>query len=834
MRLIGRRGELAALLAAVRAGRGLTVLAGPAGIGKTRLAEEVLAEAAKQGVTTLVGRAHPLHAGLAYAPVVEALRPALRSATDFAALTGLGRLLDDPRLPASPPLADTDLERERMFGGVTELLRQVAPALVVVDDVHWADGGTIDLLRHVSRGSPVLVTARTGEAPTGADAVVRLGGLSDNEVTELAADVLGAVPDRARLDDVRQRAQGIPLFVTALLRSDLTALPAVVKDVVLARLDGLSAADRRLVELIAVAAEAPGPALGDDAGVARLVEQGLVVESAGLVRVAHPLYAEVAYDSLTLGERRTLHAAVIGMLDDPVALAPHYLLAGDLVEKDRAAPVLAEAGRRAMRVGAADESIRYLSAALDLAEHDLVLRDHLGQAYLRAGRVDDTKATWTRVAELARQRGDNETLSALRFRLAVMASEVGDVAVAEAHAAEGSGPIRDTATQTIALRLLYTLRHGTTEQLRLIVEHFDVPPDPRPAAVASEALRQHLIALLDGDLAGAAEQATKAAAHSGQWEQDWPLLRNFATHQAVSLRAATGDLGTALAYARRAVAEQVVAGVSAAGSLARLDLTLVTYLTGDLRMAESVAGEGVDRARTAGNPRSLGRALYVHALLLAERGNLVRARERCAEADAIPLRPEPGVAALAESVRTALAVHSGQRGGVPELTYWALYHEPLAMIVRMLFAWRAGVVSPSAGHCPLLDAVARNDADRLDEMGARLVAAEARIAGHPAPAEILACLARFEQAGARPLADRVRRIARGVGVHVPNPPRQGPLTRRENDIVRLVGHGLSNADIAAQLQISERTVETHLTSSYAKLGVASRILLAQWAAEHAG
>nr|WP_042196330.1 AAA family ATPase [Kibdelosporangium sp. MJ126-NF4]CEL22562.1 large transcriptional regulator [Kibdelosporangium sp. MJ126-NF4]CTQ89418.1 large transcriptional regulator [Kibdelosporangium sp. MJ126-NF4] len=828
MRLIGRTGELATLLAAVRREHGMTLLSGEAGIGKTRLTEEVLAEAADHGVTALIGRAHPLHASLAYAPIVEALRPALRSVTDFAALTDLGRLFGDPRLPVSPPLENPTAERERMFTGVSELIRQVGPAVLVVDDVHWADQGTVALLRHVSRHAPVLVTSRTGESPIDADTVVRLGPLSDAEVIELATGVLGTAPDPV----VLERAQGVPLFVTALLQGGFTELPEVVKDVVLARLDRLVPADRRLIELIAVAADAPGSLLGDPTAVARLVGQGLVVEKAGRYGVAHPLYAEVAYDSLTVGERRALHAAVIGMLDDPVALAPHYLQAGDLADQDKAAAVLAEAGRRAMRVNATDEAIRYLTAAVQFTEHDLTLRDHLGQAHLRAGQVAEAQAQWTRVAELARQYGDNETLSALRFRLAVMASEVGDAAVAEAHARAGSVPVRHTASQTIALRMLYTLRHNTPDRLRLIVEHFDVPPDPHPAAVASEALRQHLIALLDGDLRRARDQAAKAVEYGGQWEQDWPLLDNFATHQLVSLSAAVGDVADARAHAERTQAMQTYPGVSASGTTARLDLNLVAYLAGDLEAAAAGAATAVDRARQAGIPRSLARALSVRALLLAERGSLVRARECLAEAAAIRIRPEAGVTALVESARTALALYSGQRADVPEVSSWALYHEPLAMIVRMIFAWRAEVVPPSTGHCPLLDAVAQHDADRLAEMGALVLAAEARVADRPTTTEIQHSLAVFEQTGARPLAERTRRIARAAGVHVPHPPGVGPLTSRETDVVRLVGHGLSNADIAAQLLISERTVEAHLTSSYAKLGVTSRILLAQWAAEH--
>lgn len=126
-------------------------------------------------------------------------------------------------------------------------------------------------------------------------------------------------------------------------------------------------------------------------------------------------------------------------------------------------------------------------------------------------------------------------------------------------------------------------------------------------------------------------------------------------------------------------------------------------------------------------------------------------------------------------------------------------------------------------------------ARQFEEMGAPLLAAQTAFEA----AEIVAdrdvigrCLEQFQRSGVTPWVDRARRLTRVHGISQPVRKTDGLLSKREAEIVRLVDHGLSNADMAARLFLSTRTVETHLRNSYRKLGITSRLRLVQWAAKH--
>ena len=163
--LVGRSRELdrvrAAMDRASSAAGSTLLLAGEEGIGKSRLAVEALVLARQRGFVTLKGTAYALHTDLAYAPVLEAIGPFLaglpagRLRPLVRGLPDLSRLFGNLALPPPAPSGDPALERTRLFEAVARLVERIAadhPLAILIDDLHWADHTSLDLLHYVARG----------------------------------------------------------------------------------------------------------------------------------------------------------------------------------------------------------------------------------------------------------------------------------------------------------------------------------------------------------------------------------------------------------------------------------------------------------------------------------------------------------------------------------------------------------------------------------------------------------------------------------------------------------------------------------------------------------
>jgi len=417
--LVGRVDELARLERALDAaadGRGTTMLiAGPAGIGKTRLAAELAERARGRGATVLTGRCIDLlGAALPYVPLVEALRP-VRESTTLDGLHELRRLLPG----TSPPPAAVSAERHpgesrlQLFEEVLTLLGRLsatAPVVLVLEDLHWADGSTLDLvafLAHAVRDRPIMLLAsRRSDTVQSEDFVTRLwtelsrgglvetvelGPLSDKEVLALLARSSDGPVAAEVTQGVCARAEGNPFFaqelLTAALRGEQT-LPRLLRDVLLAGFDRLDATSRSVLRAAAaVRRQASHTLLGAALdlpdrivieALRQAVDHDLLVpdRASGTYRFRHALLAEAAYATLLPGEREEIHERVAVALSEKPALAAcrgtlsaetaeHWIAAGRPVE---ALTASLRAAQEAEAVSGLSEALRHLERVLDLWE----------------------------------------------------------------------------------------------------------------------------------------------------------------------------------------------------------------------------------------------------------------------------------------------------------------------------------------------------------------------------------------------------------------------------------------------------------------------------------
>ncbi|MCE7004510.1 AAA family ATPase [Kibdelosporangium philippinense] len=892
--VVGRDPELDVLARALDRPGGTILLRGEAGIGKSALAQHTLDLADKHGLTVLHGQAHPLQAGLAYAPIVAAVRPLLAKMTEMDGLTQLGRLMADPRLPSMAPTDNPELDRTHMFEAVARLVERHAPAVFFIDDLHWADRGTIELVHYLGRNTEnvlVLAAYRPGEAnPTLDDLAttvrrtgteLELAPLTDDDVAQIAHNLLGATPEPAFLNDVTQRAKGVPLFVTALVQGGFQAVPTIVRDVVLGRLQRLDEPERRLLEVVAVAGEAATDAVlqaVSDAPRAlhNLIVDGLVVERSTVravaYRVAHPLYAEVAYAEMTLSERRSLHAAVLKAIeqtspDDTLALAPHYREAGTLAAPARAVAVMAEAGWRALAVRAAEEAVRYLEAAMELAEpHQRPdLLDGIGRAHMHLGDMDAASAAWTAGIQLADRLELEKPLAVLQFRLAMLDSERLDSASANTRLWTQLRDIPLESPEIAIHSIIYTLRHGTLDDVRTLSSSLaeSIGPDhPAPARAVAH-FGQAVCLLIDQKFQPALGHAKNAVTQAKRCEAELPFYTQYFTLFLSALHTLNGDVAMAIECAQETVSAGTLVELPSLKCFEHYALAFGYFLAGDMDNAFAEIDTGVAVAKESGMPRSISRVVAFRAFMLAEQGKLTEAKAALAEAEEAYRSPEQSLVEIVALASTAIALYSDEP--LPEIPFDAsqTYSDPVATMLRMQFAGLCGLNNgqPSpAEECAaslrtfeqpaaLMIAIAdrldgsrlrdadllARTADQFDAMGAVFLAAQARLEQYEldqsAP-DLPKVLQVFERAGAAHWANRARQLARTLGVRVRPTRRDGPLTARESDVVRLLGEGLSNADIAARLFLSGRTVETHLRNSYAKLGLSTRVALARWAGEN--
>lgn len=430
---------------ALQGDRQLAFVVGEPGIGKTRLASELARELHGEGASVLWGRSFE-EALTPYQPFVQALRHHVRSAStdELREQVGpdaslLARLLPElgTRLPIpTDSVEDPESERYRLFEAIDRLVTLASverPILLVLDDLQWADQGTLLLLKHVARDptpAPLLVLATYRDSEVGRghplalvkadierDRVierVELCGLDGDDVAALVGGLIGWEPPERVAEGLRGETEGNPFFLEEVVRhleqlglgADPEQLagvrsavrelgvPGRVRELVSRRVHRLSEPTRAtLSAAAAIGSEFDRDVLADvlrlpdehgaDASLDEAVEARLLAESAtqiGRYGFTHTLIQQALYEEQTLNRRATLHGLVAEALerlrgDAPEmlsALSFHYAEAGEQ-HAAKAVRYGRAAGEHALGLFAYEDAARDLSrvlATMDLAAGD--------------------------------------------------------------------------------------------------------------------------------------------------------------------------------------------------------------------------------------------------------------------------------------------------------------------------------------------------------------------------------------------------------------------------------------------------------------------------------
>ncbi len=445
--LVGRATELNALDAALRRAEGgtpaIVLIGGDAGLGKTRLVDEFAAGARQSGTRVLVGGCVDLGGeGVPYGPFLEALRALGRELQPealavllgdvgpelVAVAPGFARFLTLPDevaagTAAGAPSASAGgaTDQARLFELTLALVDRLSsdrPLVLVLEDLHWSDPATRDLLgflaRNLTQGRIMVVaTFRSEDVERGHPLLVRLAEIARNpavermdlrpldlaEQREQLAAILGRRPARDVVENIHARSEGNPFFAEEIVASQLgrdgvdpeqDAIPRSLRDILIGRVAKLPDAAQRILgavavagsradeELLATVTELPEGALVEAIreAVARHVLE--VDDQARTYRLRHALLTEVVYADLLPGERRRLHDAVAHWLTEPAAragtdaqerrgtaaeLAHHWFAADNLAESLKAS---VEAADAATAVHAHADALRHLQRAIDL------------------------------------------------------------------------------------------------------------------------------------------------------------------------------------------------------------------------------------------------------------------------------------------------------------------------------------------------------------------------------------------------------------------------------------------------------------------------------------
>ncbi|HXV96428.1 MAG TPA: AAA family ATPase [Gaiellaceae bacterium] len=841
-------GALAEAHAAAARGDGrVVVVTGEAGIGKTSLVNRFLRDHGA-GTRVLFGSCDDLSIPRPLGPLYDfagAASPQLETA-----LSG-----------GAEPHQIHDL----LIAGLRE---PPSPTVLVLEDIHWADHATLDVITVLARriGSlPVLLllTCRDGEAPpahpvhaaVGAtrpddSAFLALTPLSETAVASLAGDCA---------EDVYAATGGNPFFVAELLASPTTAdLPPSVATAVLGRASRLDEDSRRLVELVSVVPNrVPTSVLDavmpDWAAAAEEPERRQLLEvDERYVHFRHELARNAIRSSIPIAGRRRLHAAILEALlaadADPADIVHHAEAAG-------AEEVVAEhalvAARRASALGSNREAYSHYRRASHFVDRRPVpeqaaVLEELSRVAYAVGRLEDAFPAIERATALYEELGDRLAVARCKRALSRFHWYAGDGDCASRSALEAVA-ILEPLGESVELAHAYSV----VSQLAMLSE--DTGPalewGERALGLATrlgdDSARVHVLVNIgsaridvDGGVASALLEAHAAADRVGDRHEAARALVNlaYAMQAWVQPAAARGYAEQALAYAREHEVD----------TLAAYCATLIAWLR--LRAGEWAEAEAVTRTELGSYSSVLQLLVKTVLAELAVRRGDPDAAERLDDITAQAERTDEvqRIAPVLE-LATERALTDGaplpRQGFEKALAEIRKRGSPPGWAGLRLEAW-APVVGiegqpderMSAPHAAMVRRDWLGAADAYGEVGWSYDRA-LMLSLLDDQESLTQALELARGLGAEPLTRRVAGRLRELGLRVPAGPREATrsnpagLTARQLEVLELLAEGLTNTEIAERLVVSPRTAEHHVAAVLRKLGAATRRAAVRRAAE---
>ena len=837
--------ELEAILSDVAAGNGRFVLvSGEAGIGKTSLVER-FAEAHKAEARIFWGACDALFTPRPLGPLYD-IAPQTK-----------GHLL---------ALLEEEAPRASIFSAaLDELGSGHAPSITVIEDVHWADEATLDLLKFLGRRinrirSMLVVTYRDDEV--GADHPLRLvfGDLPRRSVVRLRLPPLSEaaverLAERAGrlIEDLYTVTGGNPFFVTEALASKESGVPVTVRDAVLSRAVRLSPASRAVLEFVSVVPARTEMWLLDDivssetAALEECVSAGMLRYEGEAVTFRHELARRAVEDSIAAPRRQNLHNLVLKALlnrssDALLARIVHHASqGGDGAAVLKYAPL---AARQAAALNAHRESAAYYQIALRYADrvapeeragllecrsYEGYLTDQMQEALQTRG---EALEIWKQLGD-ERRRGDNlRWMSRLTWSLG-RTIEAEDYIIEAVTILEGLPPGPELA-------MAYSSRaqlHMLADEKQQAVLWGSRAIELAEKLGATETLVHALNNVGTAELLAHDEQGRIKLEESLRLA----LANNYQDHAARAYTnlasAAVRDRTYGLAI--RYLEDGIIYTTEHDLDFYKLYMTAwrgrVHFEQGDWDSAADDAGLVLEHHRVLAIAKITALGVLGHVRLRRGDPDAVRLLTEANEL-ARQTRELQRIGPIA-SARAEMAWLKGDLEQIREEARFVLemakgHDDPWLQGEFAFWMWRAGgaIETPEKIAAPYALQMSRDwraAAEAWKVIGCPYEEAMALAEGDESAQ--LAALEILETLGAGPAAERLRQTLRATGVRgIPRGPRPSTkenaagLTSRQMEVLALMTNGLGNAEIADRLFISPKTVDHHVSAILAKLDARTR------------